>query len=58
MTIKRIFQISQIRGYLTDQMKAEIEKVCAPEASLSNEDDFYLELLMGAIFSGEIRQYC
>ena len=55
MNLKQIFQKSRITGYLTNKMKAEIELICAPENQLSSEEDFYLDLLMGAIFSGEIR---
>lgn len=54
MNLKQIFQTAQVTGYLTNKMKARIEQVCAPETQLSSEEYLYLDLLMGAIFSGEI----
>lgn len=55
MTIKQIFQKAQITGQLSNKMKAQIEQICAPESKLSKEEYLYLDLLMGAIFTGEIQ---
>ena len=54
MTVQTIFQEASKTGHLTDEMKADIEQLCAPETELSEEEHLYLDLLMGAIFSGEI----
>lgn len=54
MTLKQIFQKAQMTGHLTNNMKAKIEQICAPEIKLSREEYVYLDLLMGAIFTGEI----
>ena len=54
MNLKQIFQKSQLTGHLSNKMKAKIEQICAPETELSSEEYVYLDLLMGAIFSGEI----
>lgn len=54
MTLKNIFQEASKTGYLTNNMKSEIERICAPNTELSSEEYEYLDLLMGTIFSGEI----
>lgn len=54
MTLKQIFQKARLTGCLSHRMKAEIEVICAPESNLSREEYVYLDLLMGAIFAGEI----
>ncbi|VEP18145.1 conserved hypothetical protein [Hyella patelloides LEGE 07179] len=54
MTLKIIFQNAQKTGHLTNNMKTAIENLCAPETQLSCEEYVYLDLLMGAIFAGEI----
>ena len=54
MTVKIIFQEATKTGRLTNKMKADIEQLCAPQTELSREEYMYLDLLMGAIFSGEI----
>lgn len=56
MTVKTIFKEASTIGYLTNNMKADIEQLCAPETNLSGEEFKYLDLLMGAIFTGEISQ--
>jgi hypothetical protein len=54
MSIKQIFQKAQVTGQLSNKMKVQIEQICAPDSQLSKEEYLYLDLLMGAIFSGEI----
>jgi hypothetical protein len=59
MSLKEIVKHALQAGYLTSNLKAEVIEFCDSEVALSSEDDTQLEMLLGAILTGEVSGlYC